>query len=199
MNADYATPNYNQEILSDLRANENNELLKLNLNTKGIKEAIQLVKLWAHKRELNKGYGSFDSHTICMFVMHLISTDQINPVMSEYQIFRTILMALGESNWSSIGISIKANKLSVPDSLTPSKGHTQDFQFEDFHKHFDVVFADHSGYLNVTSRMSLGTFEKLKYEAGISLKLLNSEMFNCFEDLFIKSHSMEMSFDALIR
>ena len=198
MDSDSPTPNYNQEILADLRANENNELLKLNLTTKGIREAIQLTKLWAFKRELNKGHGSFDSHTISMFVMHLISTDQVNPVMSEYQIFRTILMALSGADWSSTGISIKANKLTVPGSLTPSKSSVTDFQFEDFHKHFDVVFADHSGYLNLCGRMSLNTFEKLRHDATLSLRLLNDEMFNCFEQLFIKNHCMEMSFDALV-
>jgi hypothetical protein len=45
---------YNYEILSDLRNLENNEFIKNNLNSKSIKQACQLVKLWLCKRNLNK-------------------------------------------------------------------------------------------------------------------------------------------------
>lgn len=135
-----------------------------------------------------------------MFVMHLIAADQINPVMNEYQIFRTVLMQLSEAQWDSTGISIKANKLTMPEEVNMDrKLKSDEFMFEDHHKHFDVVFADHSGYLNICSQISRGTFLRVKSEARISLAVLNNELFNGFDELFIKSHSIEMSFDALIR
>lgn len=194
------SPNYNFELLSDLRANTNNENLMANLNTKGVREALQLFKLWLHKRGLYKGLGSFNSFIASMFVMNLITTEQINSVMNEYQIFRTILLKLSEANWHISGQSLKLkNKdLNLEESLA-KKQKSNDFDFLDFHKHFDVVFSDESGYLNICSNMMLSTFLKVKHEAVNSLKLLNNQMVNSFEELFIKSHSIDMSFDVLLR
>ena len=47
------TPGYNFEIISDLRMQENNDLLKRLLTSKQITESIQMVKLWLFKRGLN--------------------------------------------------------------------------------------------------------------------------------------------------
>jgi hypothetical protein len=47
--------------------------------------------------------------------------------------------------------------------------------------------------------MSQNTFLKVKHEAIISLALLNNQFFNGFDELLIKNHSIEMSFDALIK
>ena len=51
---DYSTPNYNFEILADLRSNENNDLLRASLTSKSVKDAIKLFKVWLLKRDLNK-------------------------------------------------------------------------------------------------------------------------------------------------
>ena len=51
---DQPNPYYNYEILSDLRSIENNEVLKEHLNHKNVLDAIKLLKLWFHKRNLNK-------------------------------------------------------------------------------------------------------------------------------------------------
>ncbi len=201
LDTDYPTPNYNFEILKDLRTVENNQLLKTNLNSTSVKEAVQLLKIWLHKRDLNKGHGSFDSFTISMLMMHLLSTNVISSVMSQYQIFRIVLLQLSEAKWHETGISIKANRLSIPEevSVAGKQVKSDEFKFEDFHRHFDVVFADHSGYLNVCGQMGRSTFLRVRQEASLSIGLLNNEKFNGFEELFIKSHSIEMSFDALVR
>jgi hypothetical protein len=48
------TPSYNFDILSDLATKANTEYLKEKLtNSKGVSEAIKLLKLWLIKRELN--------------------------------------------------------------------------------------------------------------------------------------------------
>lgn len=50
------TPIYNFEILSDLRMQENNLLLKHFITSKNVIESIQMVKLWLIKRGLNTVY-----------------------------------------------------------------------------------------------------------------------------------------------
>ena len=39
----------------------------------------------------------------------------------------------------------------------------------------------------------------VKHEAEISLKLLNNHLYSSFEQLFIQNHSIEVSYDSLIR
>ena len=99
------------------------------------------------------------------------------------------------------GIKIKnQNKERESDESNKAKKQKyEDFTFSDFHKLFEVVFVDQSGYLNICSKMSRNTFLRVKYEANISLGLLGNNSFNSFVELFIKNHSIEMSFDALMR
>lgn len=92
---DELTPLYNADMLADLTARENNDYLKKTLNdAKSVLEAIKLLKLWLHKRGLNKGSGCFDNFSLSMFVAHLLTIRQINPFMSRYQIFRIVLLNL---------------------------------------------------------------------------------------------------------
>ena len=57
------TPNYNFELLADLRIAENNRIVKHFLTSKTITESVQLVKLWLIKRDLNTEYGGFDTES----------------------------------------------------------------------------------------------------------------------------------------
>jgi len=76
---------------------------------------------------------------------------------------------------------------------------TYDLTVADFHKCYQVVFIDVSGYLNITSNLSTNVFLRLKHEANISVSLLTNEMVDCFDSLFICNHTMDIRFDALIR
>ena len=83
--------------------------------------------------------------------------------------------------------------------LVPVSKTDEVLKFEDFHKHYEVVFVDPSGYLNICAKMSKSIFSRVKHEASVSLGLLNSENFNSFDALFIHSHSVEIFFDALVK
>ncbi len=108
--------------------------------------------------------------------------------MSSYQIFRIVLLALSEANWHQHGIT-----LSYSSSLKAV------IPIEDFHKYYEVVFLDTTGYLNLTSKMITQTFLRLKHEAKLGLNMLNNEHVDNFNNLFIKKQDSQLVFDSLIR
>ena len=67
--------------------------------------------------------------------------------------------------------------------------------FDEFHKHYEVVFIDVCGFLNLTGKVSRSTLQRVKLEAAWSIKYLNNE---CFEHLFIRDQCVEERFDALV-
>ncbi len=136
-----------------------------------------------------------------MLMVNLLNQNVISGVMSQYQIFQIVLLQLSEARWDVTGISIKAKKVNSSEEISVEgrKMESGEFKFEDYHNHFDVVFADHSGYLNICAKMSRSTFLRVKKEAALSISLLDNERLNIFDELFTKSHSIEMSFDALVR
>ncbi len=145
--------------------------------------------------------------------------------MSQYQIFRIALLNLGnfkflyqsfnqnmkienifflkaEANWHIKGINMKdlAKNNSLLDvDISEVNLKTYDLTLEDFHKCYQVVFIDVSGYLNITANLSTNVFLRLKHEANVSVSLLTNEGVDCFDPLFICNHTMDIRFDALIR
>ena len=97
----------------------------------------------------------------------------------------------GEATWDKAGVNM--NELEQ-DNLTNSTK----IDLKDYHKHFDVVFIDSSGYLNICSKLDKTTFSKVKNEARLCISFMKSESFDCLEKLFIKNHSIEISCDSLI-
>ncbi len=124
---------------------------------------------------------------------YLIANRHVNPHMSSYQIFRIALLTLSEANWHTKGISVK-------DSLKVETVDPKQISISEFHKHYQVVFLDSTGYLNITSKMSLQTFLRIKREARLGMNLLNNEIAcDNFNQLFITNQCPQLVFDALLR
>jgi hypothetical protein len=84
------------------------------------------------------------------------------------------------------------------DKKSQANGHSNGLSLMDYHKHYDVVFLDVSGHLNVASKMNKSTLLRTKREAKLSIKQLNNKINDCFQSLFIHDHTLEDSFDALV-
>jgi hypothetical protein len=84
------------------------------------------------------------------------------------------------------------------DKKPHTNGHSNGLSLTDFHKHYEVVFLDESGHLNITSKMNKSTFLRAKREAKLSIKQLNNKINDCFQSMFIHDHTLEDSFDALV-
>ena len=128
-----------------------------------------------------------------MFIAYLLHNKHINPFMSSYQIFRITLLTLSEANWHKTGISVKNCIKSI--DINDSK----QIPISDFHKRYQVVLIDSTGYLNLASKMAKQTFLRVKHEANLGISMLNNESVDNFNQLFISNQDSQLVFDTLLR
>lgn len=69
--------------------------------------------------------------------------------------------------------------------------------YSQFSSHFDFVFLDHTGYLNLAASLSVTAVEQIRAAATDALTRINT--FSEFDHLFVKSHSFITTFDQYIR
>lgn len=99
-----------------------------------------------------------------------------------------ILVQLSEMEWNKNAL----NMISSESSLNKT-------DLNEYFKHYEIVFIDPSGYLNICSKLDRTTFEKVKHEAKLCSNFIKQEPFDCLDKLFIKNHSFEFSYDSLVR
>ncbi|KAK2159738.1 hypothetical protein LSH36_147g04014 [Paralvinella palmiformis] len=181
-----ATPHYNVWILRDLvwDVNEGHAVHQL-WGGAGLTDGISLLKVWLHQRELDQGIGSFSNYIMLMFVVYLLSERKLSPLMSSYQVMRNTLLQLSQSDWCNHGISLAGDVTSEDDQ--PS--------LEDFHRSFDVVFIDRTGYLNLTADVCRATWDRVKHEARLSIEFLETPGVDAFETLFMTPVKFINTFD----
>lgn len=106
--------------------------------------------------------------------------------MSSYQIFRNTLLKLSQTDWTEDGISMCTIK---DDPNRPT--------MQEFHKHFDVVYVDPSGYLNICYAVNRTVFKRVCHEAKFAMKILEERGIDSFEKLFMKRVMFSSAFDHL--
>lgn len=101
------TPHYNSIILYDLIMSEtNSQNTALIKEYPNIRDGIILLKIWLSQRQLIKGYDSFSSHIMTMYVLYLLKIKKLNTFMSSYQIVRNVWCNLGKILFINIIIII---------------------------------------------------------------------------------------------
>ncbi|XP_078367178.1 nucleolar protein 6-like isoform X2 [Oculina patagonica] len=184
------TPHYNASVLSDMFLEQHlHHLYKCITDFPGMKDAVALIKVWLHQRELDQGQGRCSGFLVSMFISHLLSVKKINKHMSSYQILRVFLQFLGSTDWTKEGITMTREE--SKDSNVPSKA--------DFHAGFDVVFVDPSGHLNLCAGMTAAQYRRLQHEARLSLEFLDSSFMDGFEMLFMKPVPFTQTFDQFLQ
>ncbi|XP_052280548.1 nucleolar protein 6-like isoform X9 [Dreissena polymorpha] len=183
------TPFYNSCILEDIVYQTGDSTLqeKLTVSSPGLKEGIMLLKVWLRQRGLNMGYGSFSNYLMTMYVVHLLEQKKLSTFMSSYQVFRNTLLRLSQSSWTDNGISMCAVHKDVNMPL-----------LSDFHQHFEVVFVDPTGYLNMAYTLDRSVYNRVKHEAVMALSMLDNKHLDSFDKLFIKKMPFNLSFDHMV-
>lgn len=69
--------------------------------------------------------------------------------------------------------------------------------YSQFSLHFDFVFLDYTGYLNLATSLSITAMEQIRAAATDAITKIN--IFSEFDHLFIKSHPFTTAFDQYIR
>ncbi|XP_046821739.1 nucleolar protein 6 [Vespa crabro] len=180
------TPHYNSIILHDLTMSEtNSQNTTLIKEYPNIRDGIILLKIWLSQRQLIKGYDSFSSHIMTMYVLYLLKIKKLNTFMSSYQIVRNVWCNLVQINWYENGISMYQEDNNQQRIL-------------DYHKYYDCVFLDSSGYHNLASFLSRNTFSWVQREAEISLKHLDNVNVNSFPSIFMHRVPFYNAFDNIL-
>lgn len=185
-----ATPHYNSCILGDLNRKFNEECLANAIaENANVRDAIVLLEIWLRQRGLDSGYGGMTKFILAMFVTHLIKSKRISLSMNSYQIIRQVWIHFGSTAWNEVGKSI---------SMYDSKFRTTQPPPEEFHKYFDVVFIDPTGYYNICAKLSLDVYLRVRHESAVALQLLNDEHTNSFRHLFASKIPIYLQIDHIV-
>ncbi|XP_050403291.1 nucleolar protein 6 [Patella vulgata] len=179
------TPISNMAVLEDLTLQQNTDHLEKTLtDLSGFTEGIKLLKIWLRQRELDKGYGYFNSYIMTMYVVYLLSQRLLNKMMSSYQVFRSTLIQLARSDW-----------LSKPPSLYRNKKSGTDTREKDMMSVFDVVFLDTTGLVNICSTLNKSLFQRVIHEAKLSADYLTGKTSEAFDLLLMTPVTFDRKFD----
>ncbi|XP_002731732.1 nucleolar protein 6, partial [Saccoglossus kowalevskii] len=180
------TPHYNNSIAIDLFMEQHlRHLFSEMEDFTGMREGIVLLKVWLHQRQLNKGVGGFTGFIMSMLVSYLLSLKRLNKLMSSYQVLRNTLYFLANSDWTRRGISLCKHEDDEPITA-------------DYHKHYDVIFIDTSGYVNLCADVSRLAYLQVKHEAELSLKYMESiSAVDSFQALFMTKVPFTRKFDHI--
>ncbi|XP_064608729.1 nucleolar protein 6-like [Liolophura sinensis] len=179
------TPYYNTAILQDVTMMSQLEhVYKTLQNSPGVREGVCLLKVWLRQRELYKGYGAFSGFILSMYISYLLSIKKINRLMSCYQVVRSALLHLSQSDWTTEPLTLHSD---LGDPHCPTA--------VEFYQHFDVVFIDKTGYVNLCAEWTRDMFFRVKHEASLSLKALDDREVDGFESLFMKRVPFLQKFD----
>ncbi|XP_020297478.1 nucleolar protein 6 [Pseudomyrmex gracilis] len=181
-----ATPYYNSLILHDLiMSSTNSEIAQTIREYPNLRDGIILLKIWLRQRDLNKGFGGFTGHIMTMFVIYLLRIKKLNTFMSSYQIVRNVWVCLASKNWWENGITMCEDKASQE-------------RVSHYHKYYDCVFLDSTGYHNFAANMSRNTFSWIQREAELCLKHLDNIHVDSFQALFMRNVSFFRAFDHIL-
>ncbi|KAL5273701.1 NOL6 family protein [Megaselia abdita] len=186
-----ATPTYNSNFLFDLTTKSSNTLItEIIGENQNFQEGLLLLKIWLRQRNLDSGYFGFSSHLMAMFIVYLYRKKRLHLSMSSYQVARNVWNHLAVSEWNKEGKGISmCEETDLPNQPT----------MEQFHSYFNVVFVDHSGYLNLCANLPVEQYLRIRSEAEQAVHLLNAKGVNSFQELFLKKTPKHIQFDHLLR
>jgi U3 small nucleolar RNA-associated protein 22 len=187
-----ATPQHNNSILYDALVDFHLQYIANCLSEcPNLKEAIELLKLWATKRKLNERLGyCLDDILISMLVCWLYKCKsngvKISKNFSSYQIFKLAMVFLSKQDWDQI--------LFLTEDMKPA---VKGFDIENFKNRFDVCIISPSGLCNLAGNMTKSCINEIHHEATITSDLLNNENDN-FHSIFLQNIDLYLKYDNII-
>ncbi|KAH9490986.1 Nucleolar protein 6 [Bulinus truncatus] len=182
-----ATPFYNSSILSDLTMKVNDEFItKVLKGSEGIRDGLILLKVWFRQRELLTGFRTFSSFVLTAYVVHLLNAKKINKLMNSYQIFRTTLLHLSKTEWTS-----------EPPTLLEENNSRVVPSVDEYSGEISCVFVDRTGYYNLAYMISSSLYSRVKQEATLAITTLDQHQANCFDVLFMTQVSFAKKYDHI--
>lgn len=179
----HPTPFYNYEIISYLTCIQNSEFLEnVMVKNENIRVAMKLLKLWSRQRQFDSGLYGFNGFVIGYYLIHLLKINKIQSRMSAYHIMRIFWNHVSSSKLDSEGISLCDSKTTVCD----------------YHKYYELVMLDSTGYCNILSLMPSGLYNQIKSDCTISLHLSENSSMTTFRNLFLVKIPVILQYDHLV-
>uniref|UniRef100_A0A182LSW1 Nucleolar protein 6 n=1 Tax=Anopheles culicifacies TaxID=139723 RepID=A0A182LSW1_9DIPT len=179
----FPTPHYNASILYDVRLIKNAELLESIIQSDSVREAIILLKVWIRQRQFDQGRYGFDGAMVTFYIAQLLQSKRIYPNMSSYQIIRLFWNHLAGSSWDKEGISFDNSSKETLAS---------------FFRHFDVVFIDPLGMLNIAANLPVDLYRRVRHESALAIRILDNHKINSFLALFLGSYPAFTQYDHIL-
>lgn len=187
----FATPHYNSSILEDFVLLRNEKYIFSAFEGKqNVRDGIILLKIWLKQRGLDQGYSDFSGYVTTILIAFLIHSRKLNYNVNSYQLVRIVWTYLANSAWNVQG---KGLTIHVKES-----GEQNQPNLEEFHKYFEVVFTDSSGFLNLCANMSEDVYKRIRLEAKIALELLDNPSVNSFQCLFMSKIPLYLQYDQFL-
>lgn len=163
----HSTPYYNFDLLFDLNlVNFSKHLSEFFRDLPNVRDALMLIRLWLDVRQLRDQF----SHIITAFVFHLVKTRMIDPHRTTIQIFEAILNQIVSSDWKSevLIFSLTSEEVEEQDDLSKTNDD------------FIINFIEKNSKMNLGNGLWFGSYERLKIDSEITLKLINNRKLEIF-------------------
>uniref|UniRef100_F1KTM6 Nucleolar protein 6 n=1 Tax=Ascaris suum TaxID=6253 RepID=F1KTM6_ASCSU len=184
IDSDPPTPYYNASILSDLVRRQLDSIFKKFLEDKpNFVKAIFMIRAWMQTRFFTKRRDGFSNTLITAWILHLYRKGFVSRWSGVVGIIEAFFTSIVSTNW-------KDARLALVENIDEST-------FKQFTDHFNFVFLDETGYLNLARALSVTAWDNIRDAAASSFnKLVN---FNDFDPLFTIERPFELSFDLYIK
>lgn len=181
------TPHYNFEVLFDATIEKTQKVLAKEIGShENVRNAVKLLKIWLHQRQFDLGFHPFNGFIVSCYVVHLLRIRKVYPTMSCYQIIRLFWNHFGHSKLDQAGISLCQEK-NLPSQPT----------IQDFHRFYDLVLVDSTGFCNILSMLSVDLYKRVRNECLSAIQMLDNKAVNSFHQLFLTDVPFYVQYDQV--
>lgn len=163
---DVPTPMVNSSILSDMLFNEHQKALAQAVKqVPSLPEAVKLGKAWLRQRGYADLHGGLTGFHWSMLSVLMVLSGVIDPSMDELQIWKASLRFLGGLDPAK-PLSLCSMPVEVPEECAG------DLSVESFQAHFELVFLNPTGRLNLFWDVKRSALEVVQADARRHYQLL---------------------------
>ncbi|OMH80074.1 Nucleolar protein 6 [Zancudomyces culisetae] len=185
-----ATPLYNTAMVAESQYFTHLKYLyETSKQSESFRDAVVLSKVWLSQRKFG---GEMNGFILTMILAWLINGSQnsgsgsgsgsvgnrnasilgrISGNISSYQLFRSLMVFIRDHFRDSEGIEMGYEPVKVAENLPQA---TASYEMSKFKAHFDNVFADPTGQLNLLAGVDKWEIMRIKQEARMTLELLDA-------------------------
>ncbi|VDM94980.1 unnamed protein product [Thelazia callipaeda] len=176
------TPVYNSKIAIEMLRQEIECIIEAFFReNQNFVKAFIMIRSWMFRRNFIQRIDGFTDLLLAAWFIFIHNKGNFFAQTSVFDIIVTFFSSLVATNWKEAHLGLCNN-----DAL-----HAQ------FSAHFDFVFLDHTGYINLAASVSIVAWEQIQAAAADVITKINT--FSEFDHIFVENSPFFPSFDQYIR